>query len=33
MKIIDGCNNLNISTTIHWFQTIILALERYTNAD
>jgi hypothetical protein len=33
MKIIDGCSNLNSSTTIHLFQTIILALERYTYVD
>jgi hypothetical protein len=33
MKIIDGCNNLNISTTIHPLQTIISALERYTYVD
>jgi hypothetical protein len=33
VKISVDCNKFNISTTIHPFQTIISALERYTDVD
>jgi hypothetical protein len=33
VKSIVGSNKFNISTTTHWFQTIILAFERSTSLD